>query len=94
MYITKVPTHAPVLLFKQQGISVVARLSASTATSPYIMVPAAPIFASLVRLPEIDLAALGFNPKRPENHPCNAVLPLLLVLPPVSRPAMRTVNLT
>ena len=58
-----------------------------------MLVPAAAIFACLVRIPELDLAALGFNAVKSQNHPCNVIISMLLVLPPVSRPAMRTVNL-
>ena len=96
---------ATLLTFKQQGISIVAKPVHAAASVQPVPVPAAAAFASLVRLPDIDLMALyrgcfehpplcpGFNPKRSDNHPCNAILSLLLVLPPVSRPAMRTVNL-
>ena len=85
--------RAPVLHFKQQGVCIMARRSSAPASTPGVMVPASAIFATLVRMPELDLSALGFDPRKPQNHPCNAVLLMLLVLPPVSRPAMRTVNL-
>ena len=87
--------HAPTLLFKQQGIGIVARrvvgTGATAATA--ILVPATAIFATLMRLPEADLAALGFGTGLHGNHPANGVLSVLPVLPPVSRPAMRTMNL-
>lgn len=44
-----------------------------------------------MRLPPTDLRLLGFDAGG--NHPCDAVLSVLPVLPPVSRPAMRTLNL-
>jgi hypothetical protein len=81
--------HAPVLHFKQQGICIMAR--PASGDWPLTMVPAATIFSTLVRLPDVDIAALGFNAQK--NHPCNTIMSLVLVLPPVSRPAMRTVNL-
>ena len=77
-----------VLSFKQQGISIMAR--PTLMDGALVMVPANIIFSVLVRLPDIDIAALGFGP---HNHPCNTILSTVLVLPPVSRPAMRTVNL-
>ena len=84
---------APVLHFKQQGICIMARRASSPTSTPGVLVPAAAIFTTLVQLPEVDLLALGFNATRTQNHPCNGVLSMFLVLPPVSRPAMRTVNL-
>jgi DNA-directed RNA polymerase beta' subunit len=80
------------LVFKQQGICITARRT-DTPTGSYVIVPASVIFASLVRLTEADLGALGFGGSVNSNHPCNAVLSVLPVLPPVSRPAMRTMNL-
>lgn len=56
--------------------------------------PPTAIFAALICLPADDLVALGFVVNQTcNNHPANAVLSLLPVLPPVSRPAMRTINL-
>ena len=92
----------PLLHFKQQGISILARRVQNPGPHT-ILVPAASIFATLVRLSTRDLNALGFEWGRccidnalptstSHNHPCNAVMGTLLVLPPVSRPAMRTVN--
>lgn len=83
--------HAPTLTFKQQGICILARRTGLSTSA--VVVPAAVIFASLVRMPEADLMALGFLGGAAENHPCNAILSVLPVLPPVSRPAMRTLNL-
>ena len=57
---------------------------------PLTMVPASAIFSTLIQLPDVDIAALGFGAR---NHPANTILSIILVLPPVSRPAMRTVNL-
>ena len=85
--------HSSVLHFKQQGICIMARRASSPTSTPGVLVPAAAIFTTLVQLPEVDLLALGFNATRTQNHPCNGVLSMFLVLPPVSRPAMRTVNL-
>ena len=81
--------QAMVLSFKQQGISIMARPTLLDGAA-LVMVPANIIFSVLVRLPDIDIAALGFGS---HNHPCNTILSTVLVLPPVSRPAMRTVNL-
>ena len=79
--------RAPTLTFKQNGICITATAGAS----PVMVVPAAAIYLSLVRLPRVDLMALGFTD--PASHPCNAVMTVLPVLPPVSRPSMRTTNL-
>jgi hypothetical protein len=57
-----------------------------------VLIPAAAIFALLIRLPDADLWVLGFDPNA-DNHPSSAVLSVLPVLPPVSRPAARTLNL-
>jgi hypothetical protein len=84
----------PLLFFKQQGLCITARFATQTISSPGVVVPPAIIFAALICLPTDDLNALGFsNSNVCTNHPVNAVLTLLPVLPPVSRPAMRTLNL-
>jgi hypothetical protein len=80
---------SPAVMFRQQGITITAKLA--VATTPFVMVPAGAIFASLVRLPDGDLATMGFHSVG--NHPCNAIMSSLLVLPPVARPAMKTMNL-
>ena len=87
------------LVFKQQGLCITARTAVSststgTSAAPGIIVPPTAVFAALICLPADDLVALGFtSSNRSNNHPANAVLSVLPVLPPVSRPAMRTVNL-
>ena len=82
------------LFFKQQGLCITARFVTQTTSSPGVVVPPAIIFAALICLPTDDLNALGFSGTDVgTNHPVNAVLSLLPVLPPVSRPAMRTLNL-
>ena len=81
------------LQFKQQGLCVTARVTA-TATPPPVIVPPAAMFAALICLPTDDLIALGFPGGEDEtNHPANTILTVLPVLPPISRPAMRTLNL-
>jgi DNA-directed RNA polymerase beta' subunit len=80
--------HAPAPVVKQQGLCIFARLGSGA----QVLIPAAAIFALLIRLPDADLWALGFDPNA-DNHPSSAVLSVLPVLPPVSRPAARTLNL-
>lgn len=50
------------------------------------------IFSILTEVPDLDLQALGFVGNI--NHPCNAIIVSLPVLPPVSRPSMRTIILS
>jgi DNA-directed RNA polymerase beta' subunit len=89
--------NGSLLVFKQQGLCITARIATSSQTTtsgPGVIVPPNTIFATLMCLPEDDLVALGFTAaNRNNNHPANAVLSILPVLPPVSRPAMRTINL-
>lgn len=59
--------------------------------SPFPSLSATAAFALFTRIPDVDLRALGFV--GPTNHPCNAILNAIPVLPPVSRPSMRTLNL-
>lgn len=80
--------RAPAVQFKQQGLCILARV----AGGPQVMVPASAVFTLLVQLPDTDLLALGFDPNA-DNHPSSAVISVLPVLPPVSRPAMKTLNL-
>lgn len=79
---------ADLLCFKQHGIAVTARPSTATASSTGVLVPATALFTILTQVPDNDLAALGFI--GPSNDPCNVILMQMLVLPPVSRPSMRT----
>lgn len=58
------------------------------------MVPPVVVHSILMKLPLVDLEVLGFPVKTVENsHPVGCILSVLPVLPPVSRPAMRTLNL-
>jgi hypothetical protein len=75
--------RAPLVIFKQQGIGITARLH-ETVT----LVPASALFACLIRLPDMDLSVLGLG----DNHPVNAIMKILLVLPPVSRPHWHSSN--
>jgi hypothetical protein len=51
-------------------------------------------FVTLIQVPHDDLEALGFPVSSVRNsHPVGAIISALPVLPPVSRPAMRTLNL-
>jgi DNA-directed RNA polymerase beta' subunit len=79
--------YARTLTFKQQGLCITARPTGSH--GPPVLVPAAAMFAALVQIPDEDLAAIGIG-NTAISHPCNAVMVVLPVLPPVSRPAMRT----
>ena len=66
-----------------------------------VLVPPTVVFTTLVQLPAEDMLALGLGITG-TNHPCNAVLirpvglvaclvwSVLPILPPVSRPVMRT----
>ena len=90
----------PTLQFKQQGLCVTARVltanNSNNAPAPTtaVIVPPIAMFAALICLPTDDLIALGFpGGDDYTNHPANTILSLLPVLPPISRPAMRTLNL-
>lgn len=75
---------------KQQGITIVARpAAASTSGSGVVMSPVT-IFTILTQIPDMDMQALGFIGY--SNHPCNGIIMTLPVLPPVSRPSMRTIE--
>lgn len=80
---------AELLSFKSHGITIIARPVATGSGQPSAtLLPANAAFAILNGVPDRDLRALGFDGV--QNHPCHAILQLLPVLPPVSRPSMRT----
>jgi DNA-directed RNA polymerase beta' subunit len=93
--------NQPTLQFKQQGLCVTARVitansggGAAMPPNATVIVPPTAVFAALICLPTDDLVALGFpGGDDCTNHPANTILSLLPVLPPISRPAMRTLNL-
>lgn len=67
--------------------------SASTTNSASgVMISPVTIFTILTQVPDMDMQALGFIGL--SNHPCNAIIVTLPVLPPVSRPSMRTLDRT
>ena len=83
--------HAQCLNFKQQGLCILAK---ATNNKSHVMVPPVVVHSILMKLPLMDLEVLGFPVKTVENsHPIGCILSVLPVLPPVSRPAMRTLNL-
>lgn len=89
-------------IYKQQGLCITARYGTAPAVldgdrprcgSPALVPPFA-VFVLLQQTPDEDLESLGFRVStHPSSHPVGAILSVLPVLPPVSRPAMRTLNL-
>lgn len=83
--------RAACLQFKQQGLGIIGRLKTQ---SQWTFVPPLAVFSALMQMPVFDLEVLGFPVGSvPNAHPVGCILSSLPVLPPVSRPAMRTVNL-
>lgn len=75
-------------VIKQQGLCIVARHQSTAA-----VIPPLAAFIALIQVPDGDMEALGFHVRdNPSAHPASAVMSVLPVLPPVSRPSMHSVN--